>query len=125
MRRRQADVFVDLEADDLPPVDVRRGDQRGKHLELRGPGGHDDAGLVAVVNGQADMVGGVGGGATPQFLRVAAEDKSHGRVPLDANGRDDSSRFSHNPSQTQALLASCRLRPIARPLLFFAGENTI
>jgi len=41
-----ADVFVEMEEDDLRPVDARLGHQCGQHLELGGAGGNDHVGLA-------------------------------------------------------------------------------
>ena len=54
MRRRQADIFIEVEHFDSSPVDIRGLGESSQKLELRRPGGGYDACLAAVADGAAD-----------------------------------------------------------------------
>ena len=63
----EPDVLVQVEHDDLEPVDALAGHEMFEHLELAGPRREDDVRLSLVSNCAADRLGGAVGRGGPRL----------------------------------------------------------
>src|SRR6185312_927289 len=70
MRRRDADVLVEVEQLNGRPRNVRHGDELLEKFKLGCAGGGDDADAFSLVNGGANGCRGVVGGGFSQRVRV-------------------------------------------------------